>query len=147
MATSALLLLDTNILIHLVRRDRTWERIRSRYNLPATDPKPLISVVTEGELRSFALQRSWGEAKLDQMEYALGYFDRVSITNPDVIQAYAVIDSHFQRRGQTLGKNDLWIAGTAVATGARLLTTDTDFDPLDPMFISRDWTDPSSESN
>jgi predicted nucleic acid-binding protein len=36
----------------------------------------------------------------------------------------------------------LWIAATAHATGARLLTTDHDFDHLDPTFLARDWIDP-----
>ncbi len=34
-----------------------------------------------------------------------------------------------------MGKNDLWIAATANATGATLLTTDSDFDHLSPNFI------------
>jgi len=37
---------------------------------------------------------------------------------------------------------DLWIAATAHATGARLLTTDKDFDHLHPAFVQRDWIDP-----
>ena len=43
-----------------------------------------------------------------------------------------------------MGKNDLWIAATAMATGATLLTTDKDFDHLDPTFLTRDWIDPTS---
>ncbi len=46
---------------------------------------------------------------------------------------------HFQRRGRKMGKNDLWIAATAIFADARLLTTDRDFDGLDPLFLNRDW--------
>ena len=43
-----------------------------------------------------------------------------------------------------LDSNILWIAATAHATGARLLTTDRDFDTLDPHFLSRDWVNPAT---
>jgi predicted nucleic acid-binding protein len=77
------------------------------------------------------------------MEFALGYFDEVFIDSRPLVDAYAVIDAHFQARGRPFGKNDLWIAVCAHVTGARLLTTDRDFDPMDPLFLSRDWIDPT----
>lgn len=147
MALPLLYLLDTNILIHFVRADAVWASVRQRYSLFAIEPKPLISVVTAGELRSFAYQRQWGPARVEQMEFCLGYFDEVFIDARPLVDAYAVIDAHLQNRGVSLGKNDLWIAATAVVTGARLLTTDRDFDPLDPAFLSRDWIDPTIGSN
>lgn len=36
-----------------------------------------------------------------------------------------------------MGKNDVWIAATAAATGAWLVTADGDFDHLAPRFIQR----------
>lgn len=44
-----------------------------------------------------------------------------------------------------MGKNDLWIAAAAAATGATLLTTDGDFDWLDPLFLARHRVDPLAE--
>jgi tRNA(fMet)-specific endonuclease VapC len=41
-------------------------------------------------------------------------------------------------------QNDLWIAATAAATGALLLTTDRDFDDLHPGSLRREWVDPES---
>ena len=147
MVLPLLYLLDTNILIHFVRADAVWASVRERYQLFAIEPKPLISVVTSGELRSFALQHGWGKAKLEQMEFCLGYFDEVFIDSPPLVHGYATIDAHLQSQGVSLGKNDLWIAATAVVTGARLLTTDRDFDPLDPLFLTRDWIDPTAGRN
>ena len=135
--TATRYLLDTNILVHYVRADAVWDRIRAEYNLFATEPTPLISVVTVGELRSLAAQYRWGTTKLDQTAFALGYFERIPIAADDLIDAYAVIDSTMAARGHFLGKNDLWIAATAAVTGATLLTTDGDFDPLAPQFLSR----------
>lgn len=73
------------------------------------------------------------------MEFVLGHFPLVTIHDPPVIEAYAAIDAHFQRQGRSVGKNDLWIAATAVTTGAVLLTTDHDFDDMDPLFLTREW--------
>jgi predicted nucleic acid-binding protein len=118
--------------------------IRARYQPLALDPKPIISIVTAGELRSLTLQYRWGKAKIDQMEFILGYFDEIPIDSPALVDAYAVIDAHLQLQGHILGKNDLWIATTAHVLGATLLATDRDFDSLVPAFLARDWIDPNT---
>lgn len=141
-----LYVLDTNILVHYVRASPVWGRIRDRYHPLTTDPVPRVSVVSEGELRSLASQWSWGNRKLEQLEFGLGFFDTETIDNPEVIRAYAAIDAYCERVGHPLGKNDVWIAATAVALGATLLTTDRDFDRLVPQFLSRDWVDPNTRS-
>ena len=61
----------------------------------------------------------------------------------DVVETYAEIDNYSKRNGVPMGKNDLWIAATAAVTGARLLTTDKDFDHLDGVYLERDWLDPA----
>jgi len=136
---SPLYLSDINILVHYVRDDATWEKLRTDYELLLIDPTPIISIVTAGELRSLAMQFGWGAAKLDRMEFVLGYFDVMPIEAPKLVNTYAKIDAHFQARGRAMGKNDLWIAATATYFDATLLTTDRDFDDLDPLFLTRDW--------
>ena len=131
-------LFDTNILVHLVRNDITGQQIRSKYSPFLTDPKPFICPVSEGELRSLALQWAWGKQKIDQMGYMLGYFRRASIERSDVMQVYATIDAASKAKGIKMGKNDLWVAATSHISGSRLVTTDDDFDHLDPAFVSVD---------
>jgi tRNA(fMet)-specific endonuclease VapC len=41
--------------------------------------------------------------------------------------------------------NDLWIAATAVATGATLVTTDKDFDHLEGLWPDRVYVDQSAK--
>jgi tRNA(fMet)-specific endonuclease VapC len=60
-----------------------------------------------------------------------------------VLDRYAQIDAHLKKSGRTLGKNDVWIAATAAATGALLLTNDKDFDPLDSLFLKHVYVDSS----
>lgn len=135
---SDLYLFDTAILVHLVRDDITGQHIRSKYSPFMSDPKPFICTVTDGELRSLALQWAWGSQKIDQMSYMLGFFRRVSIERPDLMQTYAAVDFFSVSNGITMGKNDLWVAAAAYTSGSQLITTDDDFDHLDPDFISVD---------
>jgi tRNA(fMet)-specific endonuclease VapC len=69
---ATLYLLDTNVLVHFVRASDVWVRVRDTYQPLTADLRPVISVVTAGEVRSLALQWKWGEKKLEQMEFALG---------------------------------------------------------------------------
>jgi predicted nucleic acid-binding protein len=41
-----------------------------------------------------------------------------------------------------MGKNDIWIAATASVVNAILMTTDTDFDHLNGVFLSVVYIDP-----
>ena len=78
------------------------------------------------------------------MRFFLSFFWRMPIETPEVYEAYATIDAWCQARGVTMGKNDLWIAASAHVMQAHLLTTDKDFDLLQPSFLTRDFIDPST---
>lgn len=133
-----LYLLDTNILVHYIRRDDLGQQIEAVYGLLVTPIVPLLSIVTEGEVRSLAIQWSWGAPRLQQLNFLLSLFSVVSLDYNGLISAYAVIDAHSKSIGHAMGTNDVWIAATAHVTGARLLTTDHDFDHLIPGFLSCD---------
>ena len=44
---ATLYLLDTNILVHLVRSDALWQQIRERYDPLVTETRPILSAATE----------------------------------------------------------------------------------------------------
>lgn len=125
-------LLDTNILLAYVRYGLIGQYIEKMYGLYTMQPSPIISVVTEGEIRALALKRNWGTAKLADLQRLLNSLTIVPLPFRNSIDGYA------------LSKNDLWIAATAHVTGARVLTTDRDFDPLHGLFLQRDWINPAS---
>lgn len=144
MTTSALYLLDTNVLVHYIRGSPLSQRIRDEYQLLTVEPTPRICLVSEGEIRSLALQWQWGKHKLDQMEFCLDFFQTQTIDDPEILRAYATLDAYCESIGQQLGKNDLWIAATASVLGATLLTTDRDFDRLSVQDLKREWIDPDT---
>ena len=141
---NTLYLLDTNIIVHLARRDALGLEINRTYSLLTCNPRPVISVVTVGEMRSLAYQWQWGEPKKRQMRFLLGYF-RVLPIDEDVLETYALMDSYSEQVGRSMGKNDAWIAATAFAYGAHLLTSDNDFSHLSPSFIAYDFIDPDQQ--
>lgn len=90
-------------------------------------------------------KRRWGADKTDRMKELMGELIIVDINSQPVLEAYAELDAWSGSNGKTLGKNDLWIAATAVATDSILLTTDRDFDPLDGRFLQRTYYDPNAK--
>jgi tRNA(fMet)-specific endonuclease VapC len=137
-----LYLLDTNIVIHMVRGKRTY--FEKTYDLFNPRNKLFISAVTIGEMRSFAFQRNWGRTKLNDMEMLLNDFFVIEINVQSILNRYAEIDAFSKSKlvgrplmtsSRTMGKNDIWIAATASVTNATLLTTDQDFDHLHNEFI------------
>ena len=137
-------LLDTNIIIHLVRNDLTWLRIDSQYDLFSEKNKSAISVVSIGELQSFAMQRKWGSQKKTELLNLFNNLLVIDINSEKVLQRYAEIDSYSQNRlsnkpmptsARKMGKNDIWIAATASALQIPLLSTDADFQHLDTVYL------------
>ena len=137
-----LCLLDTNILLALVRRGALGGRILARFPLLTAPFPPLISFVTEAEIKSIASRQKWGKARKNQLDFILPVFTVVHIHEPGVLEAYVAIDNYSLTKGVKMGKNDLWTAATASATAATLLTTDKDFDHLPRSLVSCQWIDP-----
>jgi len=60
----------------------------------------------------------------------------INLNDVTLLENYVDLDTHSRNHGRTMGKNDLWIAATAVATKATLLTSDNDFDHLAPSHLA-----------
>ncbi len=140
--TRPLYLLDTNILVHYVRGSDMYQRVEAIYSLTASPARPLISIVSIGELLSLARRWNWGTGKRQIVQELFARVSPVSLGFAGVTDAYAELDDYSRRNGIAMSKNDVWIAATARAAGAHLLTTDRDFDHLSPNFLTRDWINP-----
>ena len=138
-------LLDTNILLAYVRWQALAQSIEATYQIGTRQPLPIISIVSEGEIRVLAAQNRWGAFKLRMLEEKiLDFLTVVPLPYKDVIAAYVEIDDYSRRHGRVMGKNDVWIAATARVTEATILTTDKDFDHLHPHLITREYVNPNS---
>ncbi len=142
-----LFLLDTNIVLMLVRGNALASFIDDNFGLRASKVRPMISVVTHGEVRVLAGRNDWGDKKLAALQNALDNLVTVDINHSDVLDAYVEIDLFSQNHpdgARNMGKNDLWIAACAKASSATLLTTDKDFDHLAYGTLSLEYIDPTS---
>jgi predicted nucleic acid-binding protein len=147
MATSVGYLLDTNILVALIRGKELGERIDNLFKLRSGLSRCIISIVTVGECLSLAKKLNWGVKKVQDLKKLLDEVHWVDINHTDILDTYAEIDDASRKLGRTMGKNDVWIAATAKVTGSTVLTTDKDFDHLDGLLIDRIWIDPALESS
>jgi tRNA(fMet)-specific endonuclease VapC len=137
-------LLDTNIVLNLIRDSPLSKQIRTDYQIFLPPRRLFTSVVVEGELESLALQNEWGAAKLLLLSHYLSNLIIVDIRVNDIIKRYAEIDAYSQGKlkslpltgsARNMGKNDLWIAATASILNVPLMTTDHDFTHLDKVFL------------
>jgi tRNA(fMet)-specific endonuclease VapC len=125
-------LVDTNLLIHVLRASALGKHVVGALQFRTRARDPLLSAVSQGELFSIARHNNWGEQRLGRLEELLNevLIIDISATARALHEKYAEIDTFSRSLGRQMGKNDLWIAATAAISGALLLTTDADFDHL-----------------
>jgi len=120
------MVIDTNLVIRYIRFQQP---------LPA---QAVIPMVVAGELEAFALKADWGYQKVTFLQSLLDHYPLVEVSR-ELISLYARVDAYSQGKlqGQPLGtsarnmgKNDIWIAATALYFDFELHTTDNDFDHL-----------------
>ena len=137
-------LLDTNIVLHLVRESLLATEVTNNFSFFKYPQKLFISVVVKGELKSLALKNKWGKNRMEKLSIILEELIIVDINSEDIIQRYAEIDAYSQGKlenrptsfsARNMGKNDLWIAATASVLNTPLMTTYSDFQHLDKEFL------------
>lgn len=143
-------IIDTCVLIHLVRDTQTGKNCLSALKNFDAEPNIIVSVVTKAEIQSFIAQNNWGETKIKKLGKIFDQITYIDIATADdlMLNAYTHIDAFSKRRGsdkngnllsgsaRKMGKNDLWIAATAYALNIPLMTTDGDFDHLNGTLLN-----------
>lgn len=145
---SSLFLLDTNVLLALIRGRELGSRIDARFGLRSSPVKPLACIVSHGELWALAAVNRWNDARREEIRAMLENVVTLGISDSEVIDAYVEVYSVLRRvpsgSRTNSGENDMWIAAASRAASAILLTTDRHFDPLHPTVISREYIDPAA---
>ena len=141
---------DTNLVLDFVRGGKISEDVIEKFELDTHFSTIAISAVTIGEMYSLALQRNWGQTKVQQFARALQNFLVIPVNSKDMFLAYSQIDAFSKGKlknqplpnslsARNMGKNDLWIAAAACVTNTTLITTDKDFTHLDKTFLKLEW--------
>jgi tRNA(fMet)-specific endonuclease VapC len=82
---------------------------------------PIISFVTVAELEEWALLRRWGSERRERMEKHLQRFVLCPIDR-DLCRIWAEVRQSSRQTGRLVTHADAWIAATAIACGAPLIT-------------------------
>jgi tRNA(fMet)-specific endonuclease VapC len=137
-------LLDTSVALHLARANDLGKYINQTFGLSSAVYRPLISIVSHGELWLLANRNNWGQAKREALKKILSNLVTIDINDQSVLEAYVNACGVSQKAGRTLSNNDHWIAACAKAADAMLLTTDNDFVHLHPNYCLVTYIDPAS---
>lgn len=124
--------LDSNICIDLMRG-----RLPSAYQLMrASSPKLFaIPAVVEAELRTGAEKSNRPQENRLLLERFLSPYETIPFDSRCAI-AYGAIRTRLERRGLTIGPNDLLIAATALANGAILATNNArEFERVEGLMV------------
>lgn len=131
-------LLDTNAFSDLMRKHSKLDARMSSL-LPAD--RVVICPVVRGEIRYGIEQLPQSRRRQDLESQAAPLLAIISCESiPEAAgDHYARIKLTRQQRGLILDENDLWIAATAMALGAVLISRDSDFQRIDGLTVN-DWT-------
>jgi tRNA(fMet)-specific endonuclease VapC len=133
-------LLDTNILVAYIRAGALGAYIEAKFALKASPYKPLISIVSVGEILALVRKFGWDNKKVATMRSLLRELIWIDINDDQVLEVYAEL-AEVTRTGETINQNDIWIAATAKVTGATLLTTDKHFAQFESTHLRCIWID------
>jgi tRNA(fMet)-specific endonuclease VapC len=134
--------LDTSALLPLLRGKELGELIDRTFGLRAAPYLHTLSIVTHAELWVLIERNGWGDDRKAAVEKALQEFVTVDVAGSQIVSAYRKVEA--SSVGITMGKNDVWIATTAMITGLPLITTDKDFNHLDGKLLQVHYVDPAS---
>jgi predicted nucleic acid-binding protein len=127
-------LLDTNVISALMRADA---RMASWLSLIGADDRVAICTIGRGEIL-FGLERLAPGRRRTDLEAKAGKLFAALPCEPIPAAAgdrYAEVKISQQRRGLPLDENDLWIAATALAMDATLVSRDSDFQAIEGIAV------------
>ena len=131
-------LLDANAFSDLMRKD---SRTAAHVAALSSSDEVVICPIVRGEILYGLARLPQGRRRDDLVRQAEPLFISIAcLPVPEAAaDAYASVKRAREQRGLSLDENDLWIAATAIAVGATLVTRDRDFDSIDGL-STIDWT-------
>lgn len=127
-------MLDTNILIYLIKRrpPEVAERIRAL----SRDDRPCMSFVTYAELLKGAERSTRKPEVLQRLENLARQIPIFYPADTRICRHYAGQFTRLRASGTPIGANDLWIACHALAEGATLVTHNIrEFERIDGLAV------------
>jgi len=133
-----LFLLDSNAFSDLMRKN---PRVEAQLAALGPNNKVVICPIVRGEILYGLSRLPQGRRREDLTKQAVPLFATIAceLVPESAGDAYANIKRSREQQGLRLDENDLWIAATASALGATLVTRDSDFGSVEGL-TTTDWT-------
>jgi predicted nucleic acid-binding protein len=127
-------LLDTNAISDLMRAD---SRIETWLAAIGENDRVVTCTIVRGEILFGIARLPETKRRADIERKAHRLFEALpcEAVPEQAADFYAAIKSARQRRGLTLDENDLWVAATALAMDATLVSRDSDFAGIDGLSV------------
>jgi predicted nucleic acid-binding protein len=125
-------------LVHLIRSNAVGQRVDAELSLTSRSDRPVISVITVGEMFALARKFGWGTDKQAALDQLVRQLVIIQLNQGDILDRYADIDRYCEKElspARPMAQNDMWIAATACAFDATLISADSDFNHLAPRFL------------
>jgi tRNA(fMet)-specific endonuclease VapC len=135
---AAFYLLDTTTFSELMR---DHPKVASRITALVPAERVCICTIVRGEILYGLEQLPTGRRQAELSARAAGLFPtlRCESIPESAADQFAKLKRSLEKKGLALGENDLWIAATAMAIGAVLVTQDSDFRKIGGLAV-QDWT-------
>ena len=97
--------LDTNLIIHLARKSKTWESVDLTFDPFGIENRTYLSFASVAEILSLATKLNWGKGKMSQL---VDLFSKVSIIgtsgnpNDNLLRSYVAIETYSQGKHPTI---------------------------------------------
>jgi len=132
-----LVLLDTDICIHLINRRPGFERVLRRLSGRSLG-EICISAITISELRYGVAKSTKSSENTAALEEFLSRFELLDYP-VDAAETYGRVRTQLEGTGKVIGNNDLLIAAHAMTIGARVATANkSEFERV-PGLKALDW--------
>jgi len=133
-----IVLLDTNILIYLIKNHPP--QVAERIDALAPNDSLAMSFITWAELLQGAEGSKRREPTLRQLDQLARQVPVLYPEGPQICRHYAVQATALKRRGTPIGANGLWIACHALALDATLVSHNvSEFARIEGLRLE-DWT-------
>ncbi len=138
MALPAIIMLDTNIASHMIRREHRAAIMHHMQSIPLN--RLCLSAITEAELRAGVARKPEAKRLARQVEAFLKNIETLP-WDSDAADYYASMCAKLEKAGTPIGELDALIAAHALSMNALLVTSDKAFRHVKGLKTA-DWTKP-----
>lgn len=142
----SLIFLDEFTTLSICTGNGYGTHLLSTYRLAEHQPKPLVSLLTVGEVLRYAHANSYPRNEIEEVQRLLNQFQMVNI-RAEFVERFARMGGILDRDSATMASKKLWLGAICAAigegsSGSVLLTAIPDYNSLSSYGLNVEYVDP-----